>query len=200
MKELICWKAPLREDISSALVQVAKMDENCSMLLDPFCGRFLLHVCFVFCLTDGSGTIVIEAALLLKRAKRRARLIGGDRDEGAIEMARRNAERAGVADMCEFLCQSFSESLKIASKETVVVVTHPPFGLRTKADRGHLSNLYSGFLERLKDLTQLKDCVILVNDLQLIRSCRVEERFRTRSGGIPVAAVSIEKWSESRKD
>ena len=61
-------KAPLREDLASALVLASANTKDFSLLVDPFCG---------------SGTIVIEAALMMKRANSKSvKLVGGDRDRG----------------------------------------------------------------------------------------------------------------------
>jgi putative N6-adenine-specific DNA methylase len=56
-------------------------------------------------------------------------IMGSDRDEGAVEAARANARRAGVAEHVTLQCRPFSaiEPPALAGW----VVTNPPYGLRT---------------------------------------------------------------------
>ena len=139
-------KAPLRETLAAALVQLSVWHPD-RPFVDPFCG---------------SGTIPIEAALIAtnrapglnrsfactdwpqisesvwEQAKEEARdlvkpnpeeiLIGTDVDSEVLSMARYHANRAGVAEAIHFQQRPFSELS--SQKKFGCVITNPPYGER----------------------------------------------------------------------
>jgi putative N6-adenine-specific DNA methylase len=138
-------KAPLRETLAAGLLLDSGWDGR-SPLLDPLCG---------------AGTIVIEAALLAagvwpgaRRAHAFTRwrrfsaarwapppgrplgaptLAGSDRDAGAIEAARANAARAGVASMVTFTRAAVSAAPVPPGNGWLVA--NPPYGHRVDGQR-----------------------------------------------------------------
>jgi putative N6-adenine-specific DNA methylase len=153
-------KAPLRETLAAAMLAGAGWDGR-SALVDPLCG---------------SGTLIIEGALLARRMQPgRARrfaaeqwpgsdaalwravradaasrelpaadiaLIGTDRDSGAIEAARANAERAGVAADTEFFAHALSDAE--APEGVGLLVANPPYGIRI-GEEAAVRDLYARF-------------------------------------------------------
>lgn len=151
--------APLRETLAAAMVLLSRYHGK-GPLCDPFCG---------------SGTIVIEAALIaLNRAPGLDRtfsaqrwpwlpgeawlsaadeamdkeyhgdysLWGGDVDPHAVEIARHNAQKAGVEDLVRF---SVSDALSFAPEgEAGCIVTNPPYGERL-LEKEQAAALYRGF-------------------------------------------------------
>lgn len=139
-------KAPLRETLAAALVQLSVWYPD-RPFADPFCG---------------SGTIPIEAALIAtnrapglnrsfactdwpqisesvwEQAKEEARdlvkpnpeevLIGTDVDSEVLSMARYHANRAGVGEAIHFQQRPFSELS--SQKKFGCVITNPPYGER----------------------------------------------------------------------
>jgi len=139
-------KAPLRETLAAALVQLSVWHPD-RPFVDPFCG---------------SGTIPIEAALIAtnrapglnrsfactdwpqisesvwEQAKEEARdlvkpnpeeiLIGTDVDSEVLSMARYHANRAGVGEAIHFQQRPFSELS--SQKKFGCVITNPPYGER----------------------------------------------------------------------
>jgi len=200
-------KAPLRETLAAAMLIGAGWNRTTA-------------VCDVFC---GSGTIVIEAALIargiapgLKRsfaAERwpsadgtawrevRARaqsgvrdvvpppLVGTDRDAGAIEAARANAERAGVGDDIEFRVAAMSDASAPAA--TGLLVTNPPYGVRT-GEAATLRNLYARLGAVARDEFAGWHAAILSGDrtsghvLERQLRLRLTPAWRSVNGGIPV--------------
>jgi hypothetical protein len=67
-------------------------------------------------------------------------LIGSDRDAGAIEAARANAERAGVGRHVEFFVAPLSDVTPPAPRG--LLITNPPYGVRV-GDSATLRNLYA---------------------------------------------------------
>jgi putative N6-adenine-specific DNA methylase len=157
-------KAPLREDLASALLFASGFDGS-ETLIDPLCG---------------SGTIAIEAA----RQWPAAQILASDRNDGAVQTARRNAERAGVGDRIVFSSQSFSTALAAVKAERVLVVCNPPFGVRL-AESKDLRNLYCGLGNAIRPGWRLafvcgdKRLAALVNP-------QLQTLFETRSGGMRV--------------
>ena len=141
------------------------------VLIDPMCG---------------SGTIAIEAA----RLKPLAQVFASDRDAGAVEMARRNAARAGTHSIV-FSTQSFSGALAelanseaVAAGARVLVACNPPYGARLSGLRD-LRNLYSGLGNSLRPNWRL---AFVCGDRVMARLVRpsLASLFETRSGGMPV--------------
>lgn len=120
-----------------------------------------------------------------------APIVGGDRDAGAIEIATRNAERAGVSADVSFHRRSLAESLDAFSGISAgggAIITNPPYGMRvsTGAD---LSNLYGMLGARAEKNGWLLG--VLTSDEKLARqSAQLSPWFRTMNGGIPVAFFS----------
>jgi len=201
-------KAPLREDLAHALLLAGGFTAN-DALLDPFCG---------------SGTIAIEAAGLARGlAPGRARppalgqlalfdaelwmevkeqpaprtalpIAASDRDAGAIEAARGNAERAGVADAIDFRCCAITAQPWLekpgAAPARGLLATNPPFGIRVQKGPGLLP-LYQTLGHRAARLGEGWRTVVLAHDVRLARRTGVPLRaaFTTRHGGLSVTAL-----------
>lgn len=145
-------KAPLRETMAAAFLRQMGYDGS-QAVLDPMCG---------------SGTFVLEAAeIAAGLAPGRARdfafehfaaardlppqpapnrapercYFGFDRDQGAIQGARANAERAGLSDWTSFTCQPVSALTRPDCAPGLVMV-NPPYGGRI-GNIGQLYGLYA---------------------------------------------------------
>lgn len=151
-------KAPLRETLAAALVQLSYWNAE-RLLVDPFCG---------------SGTILIEAAMIglnmapglnrafdsenwpwipsdaWKRAREEAldairkdvnfRLLGYDIDGKVLRIARHNARLAGVDGYIDFHTQAFD---KFSTKRKYgCIITNPPYGERL-GDKKEAERLYA---------------------------------------------------------
>lgn len=193
-------KAPLRETLAAALLRASAWDKT-SPLLDPFCG---------------SGTIAIEAALWARGvpagAKRRfafqdwpsfdgkapaegtknaqvPRILASDRDAGAIESARANAARAGVADAIEFSVRAVS-AVELPPGPGWVV-TNPPYGVRVSEGKD-LRDLYASLGKTLKSKAPGWNVTLLTSEAVLARAAglNLEPGLSTLNGGLPVQAHS----------
>lgn len=210
-------KAPLRETLAAAIIIAAGWDGS-TPLIDPFCG---------------SGTILIEAALIARRippgmagSERQPRafafqrwpnfdvrlwtelvaaaragireqadvvLRGSDRDAGAIEGARSNAERAGVGDDIRFEVAPVSSAHPPGEGEPGLLVTNPPYGGRI-GDRGPLRDLYAAFGHVLREHFGGWSLALLSAEEALTGQMRFEatEILKTTNGGIPVRLIRTE--------
>ena len=198
-------RAPLRETLAAAMILSSGWKPG-NPLLDPLCGSGTIPIeaamiannvapghrrKFAFeqwpsfdsalwngLREDAHGTGAMAAASIL----------GADRDAGAIQIAARNAERAGVSPNVEFVQQSLSASLQDleSTSESNFVLTNPPYGVRVTGG-ATLRDLYSTLGNAFKKHREWK-LGILTSDQKLVRAAgiRAEPVFRTQNGGIPV--------------
>lgn len=200
-------KAPLREDLAHALVLASGWRPG-DAIVDPFCG---------------SGTLVIEAAgLALGLPPGRLRPVpfahlalfdanawervqksrpstpgtigGSDRDQGAIDAATGNAERAGVASAVALTCAPLGSTPFLAAERAPqrgVVVANPPFGRRVSGGRDLLP-LYQTLGKRVGALGPGWRIALLAHDPRLARRVGIplQQLFATRHGGLAVCALA----------
>jgi putative N6-adenine-specific DNA methylase len=161
-------KAPLRETLAAGMLLAAGWDGKAA-LLDPFCGSGTIAIeaalmargiapgskrSFAFMSWPGFdqglwNRLVEENDRQVQdrmRQKEQPWIAASDRDAGAIELARANAQRAGVAAAIEFSCRAISA---IEPQGVGWVVTNPPYGLRVSANKD-LRNLYAQLGKMLK--------------------------------------------------
>lgn len=124
---------------------------------------------------------------------------GSDRDAGAIEISKRNARRAGVASMVDFRSCAFSAHPWFedsAYPSGSILVTHPPFGVRTSVKANlavpPLLPLYQG-LAKIRDSRSEEKrlgVIILCQDSRLLHRAgfSITKAFSSFSGDIKVTA------------
>ncbi|GMI48243.1 hypothetical protein TrCOL_g2946 [Triparma columacea] len=169
-------KAPLKETIARALLEEAEFGDKMwgdgeKVVLDPFCGGGTVVIEAALKWRGGMGDLGMRkynfqrwknwsscgswASLQgdVKRIREEGlkregvRFVGYDRDEGVVEDAKANAERAGVGDIVTFERRTISELRNIWKSEGVEcgwIVTNPPWGGRIKGG-GELRNLWGKF-------------------------------------------------------
>ncbi|HSI04627.1 MAG TPA: hypothetical protein VLC93_09130, partial [Myxococcota bacterium] len=148
-------KAPMRETLAAALLAAADYDGSVPFL-DPLCGsgtiaveagliacrkapgmarRFAFETWKAF--DEKAWRGLRDAA---RRQERRSPVLisASDRDSGAIEATRANAERAGVP--VEVAVQPLSRA--VPPKEPGLVLANPPYGTRI-GDASRLRDLYA---------------------------------------------------------
>jgi putative N6-adenine-specific DNA methylase len=200
-------KAPLRETLAAAVLLGAGWSGD-TPLADPMCGSGTIPIeaamiarrmapgrarSFAFLRwphTDKKmWNRLLDSARAGELPKSPVQIVGADRDAGAIAAARANAERAGVANDVIFVKQSIS-ALAPADGPGLVVV-NPPYGVRV-GDAGPLKDLYAQLGNVMRKQRSGWTLGLLSADRALERQTRLalEERFRTRNGGIPVRLVT----------
>ncbi len=117
-----------------------------------------------------------------------ARIIASDRDEGAIEATKSNAERAGVLNDIEIDCRSLSAA-EIPDRAGWIV-TNPPYGLRV-GEAAPLRNLYAQLGSVIRTRAPGYRLAMLSADSEFEDQVKLDFRevFRTTNGGIPVHLV-----------
>ena len=194
--------APLRETLAAAVAATSRPREDV-LLWDPFCG---------------SGTIVIEAALMMtncapgiarhfaceefallsdkriiKEEKERAysminydsafEAYGSDIDESVLEIAKQNAERAGVDDRIKFFKADARKIEKLDRRGTIVC--NPPYGERLMTQR-EVERLYKDMGVAFSKLSPWQIYVLTsAEDFQRLYGRRADKVRKLYNGMIP---------------
>ncbi len=141
-------KAPLRETLAAALITASEWPGDVP-LVDPMCGAGTIAIeaalrarniapglsrSFSCEYWPGvAASIARDERDSARQAQRDATapIIAADRDAGAIEATRTNAERAGVVDSLTILHQPLSDTDVSSLGARGWIVTNPPYGVRT---------------------------------------------------------------------
>ncbi len=158
-------KAPMRETMAAMLLRLCGYDGR-EPVLDPMCGSgtFVIeaaevaagflpgrsrHFAFEHLATfDAAAWAEMRAAGAAVAVVPPVRFHGSDIDAGAIVMSRANAERAGVAQFCEFKQLALSEIVAPEGPPGLVII-NPPYGDRI-GDKARLTTLYRAMGQTLK--------------------------------------------------
>lgn len=206
-------KAPLRETLAAAMVLASGWKAN-RQLIDPMCGSGTIPIEAAlmarrmapglnrrFQFMNWASFDPRLWTRILGEAKDSIiapplRIHGSDRDPGAIESSKRNAERAGVASDVQFSTESVSGAF--AGLEDVAdgegwIITNPPYGVRV-GESVDLRNLYAtlGNSVRAKGgwrIGVLAAEEVLADQMRL----PMRSRFESRNGGIPVRFLVSER-------
>ena len=206
-------KAPLRETIAAAMLIASDWNGD-EALLDPFCGSGTIPIEAAMIARRIAPGLNREFAFerwpafdsaawrdLKAEARSRTRgatvsIQGSDRDKGAVEASRANAERAGVSDSVSFEAKALSAVEPAESSG--LVVTNPPYGKRVSEGRD-IRNLYAqlGKLMRGKlanwRLTLLSPEDRLASQIAL----PLKPLLKTSNGGIRVTLLSSARFLHS---
>ena len=204
-------RAPLRETLAAALVLASGWVPG-TPLVDPFCGAGTIAIeaarlarrmapgrqrAFAFEQWPGIDPAlprhVRANARAMERASAAPGIVASDRDAGAIDATRANAERAGVAADLTLGVQAVSHLVAPAGGPPGAIVTNPPYGVRI-AHGGDLRNLYARFGEVCRAQFPGWILALVVADRRLAHALRLPVRdvVRTANGGLPVTfAVGV---------
>ena len=209
-------KAPIRETLAAAMV-LASGWKKTEPLVDPLCGSGTIPIeaaligrgiapgigrRFQFMNWPGFDAKVWDDVLDQARrsiTKPKLHIIGADRDQGAIEAAARNSERAGVGEDIQFSVASMSSTLARLQDFPAPgwILSNPPYGVRVDSPKD-LRDLYAALGNALLKSPGWR-VGILTSDQALAGQLqvRLRSRFDSRNGGIPVSFLVSEKSSSS---
>jgi putative N6-adenine-specific DNA methylase len=200
-------KAPLRETLAAAILLGADWNGDIP-LTDPMCGSGTIVIeaarlarliapgrdrSFAFLrwpeVDPQMWTKLVDQARAGELPSSPVEIVGADRDTGAVEAARANAERAGVAEDIEFRVQPIS-ALSHAEAPGLLA-SNPPYGVRV-GESDELRNLYAQLGNVARRQRPGWSLALLSADKRLEQQTRFafEEQLRTRNGGIPVRIVT----------
>jgi putative N6-adenine-specific DNA methylase len=202
-------KAPLRETLAAAMLLSSGWTPDRS-LLDPFCGAGTLPIEAAliarqiapgrrrnFAFMEWQKFDRAEWAALIDQADSTmidhvpASLQGSDRDAGAIEASRSNADRAGVLNDIEFTQRAMSAIEPIGTGD---VITNPPYGQRVgdgASTRNDMRNLYAQFGHVLRAKCAGWRAAMLSSDVhwEYATGLKFQPIARFNNGGIQVRFV-----------
>lgn len=202
-------KAPLRETLAAATVLGSGWTAE-APLLDPMCGSGTIPIEAAllarriapglasadhtprdyallrwpeFDSTAWNAEVERARSEVLEHAP--APIAGSDRDAGAIEAARANAARAGVAESIDWSVRPLSAAEPPGPGAWLV--SNPPYGVRV-GERDPLRSLYAAVGRLARERFAGGGVALLAADpvLEGQTGLALEERFRTTNGGIPV--------------
>lgn len=196
-------KAPLRETLAAALLLAADWKGE-TPLLDPMCGSGTIPIEGVMiarriapglrrqfaCVEWPEFRREVFAKLIADAEERMlarspVAIAGSDRDAGAIDAARANAERAGVAADVEWSVRAVSA---IEPPPTAgLVAANPPYGIRV-GERHEIRNLYAQLGHVVRRRAAGWRLAMLSPDARLTAQLGFPMRtvLATSNGGIPV--------------
>ena len=200
-------RAPMRETLGAAALMAVGWTPD-APLIDPMCGSGTIPIEgalisrrippglgreFAFArwpdFDRATWSRVLETAQAAILPAAAAPIQGSDRDPGAVESARANAERAGVTNDIEFDKRTIS-AIESTSQHGWMV-TNPPYGVRV-GDRDRLRNLYAQFgkVVRAKFAGWRVGLLSAVPELERQTGLGLRSVLRTTNGGIPVRIVA----------
>ncbi|MEO6528486.1 MAG: class I SAM-dependent RNA methyltransferase [Gemmatimonadaceae bacterium] len=200
-------KAPLRETLAAALLAASGWD-GVATLIDPLCGSGTIPIEGALksrriapgakrhfaaerwpgvSAAVGVGVRSELASRVLESSP--GTIVGSDRDAGAIEAARANAERAGTAADVELAIRAIS-AMRVPEGAPGWIVTNPPYGVRVgESDR--VRDLWAQLGKVLRERAPGWRVALLSPDPALERQLQLPLRVaaQTSNGGIPVRIV-----------
>lgn len=217
-------KAPLREDLAFALIYpYCHNNEESCILIDPFCGSGTILIeggAMLYGLPPGrlrppplvGSTLqddsewhkLVRSETLASNSlqkEKRIQILGLDRNKGAIDIAKRNAERAGILNLINLEQSALRSSnwfhyLKAKEDNCIVIATNPPFGhrIRSSNQQKSLLPLYQSLGYKILGLeTQsMVHVSILAHDVRLTRQTAIPNlkiQFSSKHGGLNVFAL-----------
>lgn len=206
-------KAPLRETLAAALLMVAGYDGS-EPLVDPLCGSGTIpieaaslamglppgaHRRFAFMdwpsFDPAAWSRLRDDALARALPRPPAPIAGSDRDAGAVAMAVRNAERAGLAEHVRFERRPVSDARPCGARG--LVVCNPPYGARIGG--GNLRDLYAALGNLLRREFTGWRLALLTTDRRLATATGVRlesESEPIAHGGLRVKAYTFRSGAE----
>jgi putative N6-adenine-specific DNA methylase len=203
-------KAPLRETLAAAMLITSDWSGE-TPLIDPFCGSGTIPIEAALLarrLAPGRGRSfafqswpeaqpalwerLCDEAASQALPRSPVEIRGSDRDQGAIDAAISNAERAGTAADIEFAVRAMS-AMEPASGASGHVVTNPPYGVRV-GEAAKLRDLYARFGQVLRTRFSGWALALMSANPRLESELRLPltERLRTRNGGIAVRVLTAD--------
>ncbi|HZY41775.1 MAG TPA: class I SAM-dependent RNA methyltransferase [Anaerolineae bacterium] len=198
-------KAPLRETLAASMLLASGWTPD-QPLIDPFCGSGTIPIEAAliarniapglkrrFACMDWPGFDQRAWQELITKAneallpKAPALIQGSDRDAGAIEASRANAERAGVLSDIEFTRRAVSGIEPIGRGW---IVTNPPYGQRV-SEGEDLRNLYAQFGKVVRAKCAGWRVAMLAGDAELEQATKLPfgPAVRVNNGGLRVRFV-----------
>lgn len=119
-----------------------------------------------------------------------ASIIACDFDATALEIAKSNAQRAGVLDLIEFNHQDIASCNLPPQLEPTIVICNPPYGQRLQSEQG-LPSLYAELGAAVSQLAPATLCIISANP-DLLHRLKLKRTTRKSIKNGPLECVLAE--------
>ncbi|MCR8826237.1 THUMP domain-containing class I SAM-dependent RNA methyltransferase [Pseudosulfitobacter koreensis] len=196
-------KAPMRENLAAMFLRQCGYDGK-EPVVDPMCGSgtFLIEAAeiashlqpgrsrdFAFQKLASYDAAAFDALrTAVPDITGPARFFGSDRDQGAIRMSTQNAERAGVAPLCQFTVHGAGEATPPDGPPGLVIV-NPPYGARI-GNKNLLYPLYGTLGETLKTRFKGWRVGLVTSEPALAKACALPWKPQEA----PVAHGGLKIW------
>lgn len=193
--------APLQETLAAAMIKLSRWDED-RILIDPFCGSGTIPIEAAmlgrniapglkrnFASEDwpNIGKSLWEEGREEARDSIKAELeprliMGTDKDDEVIGIARYHARKAGVEDIIHFQTKPFAEFS--TSRKYGYIITNPPYGERL-SDRLEVEELYREMGRKFQELDTWSYYILTSHpNFESIFGKRASKRRKLYNGGI----------------
>ncbi|HYD51287.1 MAG TPA: class I SAM-dependent RNA methyltransferase [Gemmatimonadaceae bacterium] len=204
-------KAPLRETIAAAMLLAVGWSGG-EALLDPMCGSGTLAIeaallarriapglaraergAFAFLrwpmVDRGRWSALVAEAQGAVRPRAEVPIVAADRDAGAVEATRSNAERAGV--LHDLTVERRPVSATTPPADRGWLVANPPYGVRV-GEEAAVRDLWARVGQLAREVLPGWGVALLSPHAALdgATGLALEERFRTQNGGIAVRLMA----------
>ena len=194
--------APLRETLAAAVAATSRPREDV-LLWDPFCGSGTIAIEAALMMTKCAPGLARHFACeqfellsdksIIKEEKERAysminydsafEAYASDIDEGVLEIAKQNAERAGVDDRIKFFKADARKIKKLDRRGTIVC--NPPYGERLMTQR-EVEWLYKDMGKAFSALAPWQIYILTsAEDFQRLYGRRADKIRKLYNGMIP---------------
>lgn len=199
-------KAPMRENLAAMFLRQCGYD-CAEPVVDPMCGSgtFLIEAAeiasglqpgrsrdFAFQKLASYDADAFDALRTdMPTITGPARFFGSDRDQGAIRMSTQNAERAGVAPLCQFKVHGAGEVTPPDGPPGLVIV-NPPYGARI-GNKNLLYPLYGTLGETLKARFKGWRVGLVTSEPGLAKACGLP--WKPQEAPVAHGGLKIWLWS-----
>jgi putative N6-adenine-specific DNA methylase len=213
---LLAGEAPMQETLAAAIIRISGWDGD-KPLMDCMCGsgtilcEALMHYCNIpaqklrkiFGFTNLPEFKKDEWEKVKDEYDKKIRpltkdiIIGSDRSNEAIKVAKDNLSRLPYHNLVNLSCQPFQ---KIKQFENGVLITNPPYGMRL-GKMEEVKELYSELGDFLKTSCKGTSAFIFTGDPTLRKSIglRTTRRIPLTNGKLEGVLVQIESYEGSKK-
>jgi putative N6-adenine-specific DNA methylase len=208
--------APLAESLAAGVLLLAGYDGS-QPLLDPLCGTgtFAAEAALIatrtppglrrefaferWAMHDQELFREITRAAGHEHRDAPAPIVARDRDERAVQAARRNLKAAWMSRWVD-VEQRDALDLELPWSEGGIIVANPPYGKRV-GDVDRLGKFYKGFGDQLKKKAQGATAWLLVGNRELANQIglKAKRRIPLFNGPIECRLLKYELYSGSRK-
>lgn len=210
-------EAPLKENLAAGLLGLAEWDQKTS-IVDLFCGSGTILIeaammalnmapglqrkSFGFMnFVDFNESIwekTVEAAIEAEKEELEFKFYGYDIDKKVLDIAKRNAKNAGVADFISF--KTTAVSVALPPEEKCVVICNPPYGSRI-GDEDNLKDVYRDLGFTLKHRFTGCEAWILSGNKDLLQEMKLKSTRRhfVFNGNIECRFLKYEMYEGSHR-